>query len=355
MSVTDDTLQLLAEMRVSIDATVDAATRDLTKAWANAWDDLSREWQVAVGDLVAQSVDGRWPSRAAIYRAERVLAALDATQDALNALAANAGIRITSTLVDITSEAALWQARLTSTQLPAPGTAGVALSFNRVDPLALEAIVHRTSGQITSTLLPLSGQATAAMNSALIRGVALGNNPRHAAREMLRRTESGFNGGLTRALNVARTEMLDAHRAAAYAQDQANRDLLRGWAWSASLDARTCPSCLAMDGAEFPTDIPGPNDHQQGRCARLPLTRTWADLGFTGIDEPPSVVPNAEEWFAGLTRDEQLQIMGPTRLELLDTGKAQWSDLASKTTSTGWRDSYKPTSVRALRDLESVE
>lgn len=354
MSVTDETLQLLAELRVAVDATVDAATRDLVKAWARAWDDLQPLWRDALGDLVAQSQDGRWPTRQTIYRAERVLVALDTTQDALEALAATAGVRISSTLVDFTSDAAQWQARLMSSQLPAPGTAGVAISWNRVDPLALEAIVRRTSTQITSTLIPLSGEATAVMNRTLIQGITLGQNPRQAAREMLKRTEGGFNGGLTRALNVARTEMLDAHRAAAHAQNQANRDLLRGWQWSASFDARTCPSCLAMDGTEFPVDMPGPLDHQQGRCTRLPVTLSWKDLGFD-IPEPPSVAPSAEEWFSGLSRDEQLRIMGPTRLDLLDTGKASWTDLATKQSATGWRDSYKPTSVKALADLASVE
>lgn len=354
MSVTDETLQLLAELRVAVDATVDAATRDLVKAWSRAWDDLQPLWRDALADLVSQSQDGRWPTRQTIYRAERVLVALDTTQQALEALAATAGVRITSTLADFTSDAAQWQARLISSQLPAPGTAGVAISWNRVDPLALEAIVRRSSEQVTSTLIPMSLEATAVMNRTLIQGITLGQNPRQAAREMLKRTEGGFNGGLTRALNVARTELLDAHRAAAHAQNQANRDLLRGWQWSASFDARTCPSCLAMDGTEFPVDMPGPLDHQQGRCTRLPVTLSWKDLGFD-IEEPPSVAPSAEEWFSGLSRDEQLRIMGPTRLELLDTGKASWGDLATKQSASGWRDSYKPTSVRALADLASVE
>lgn len=348
MSVTDETLQLLAELRVAVDATVDAATRDLVKSWARAWDDLQPLWRDALADLVAQSQDGRWPTRQTIYRAERVLIALDTTQQALEALAATAGVRITSTLADLTSEAAQWQARLTSSQLPAPGTAGVAIAWNRVDPLALEAIVRRTSTQVTSTLIPLSGEATAVMNRTLIQGIVLGQNPRQAAREMLRRTEGGFNGGLTRALNVARTEMIDAHRAAAHAQDQANRDLLAAWRWTAAYDLRTCPSCLAMDGQTFPVDTPGPLDHQQGRCVRLPITRTWAELGFTGIEEPPPIAPSAQDWFAGLTQAEQLKVMGPARLDLLQSGQVAWGDLASKTTATGWRDSYKPTSVRAL-------
>lgn len=347
MSINDDTMRLLGEMRAAVDARVDGTTRALTAAWVATWDDLASEWRDAVQDLVAQSVDGRWPSRQTIYRSQRVLLALEATRVALERLAVEAGITITSSLEDLASDAAQWQANLTSTQLPPVGTAGVVLSFNRVDQAALEAIVRRTTEQVTSTLRPLSGEATAQMNAALIRGVALGNNPRQAAREMVRRTESGFNGGLTRALNVARTEMLDAHRAASEAQDKANRDLLTGWMWSASLDRRTCPSCLSMHGQTFGVDEPGPIDHQQGRCARIPVTRSWRDLGFD-IDEPPSVFPDAQEWFDAQPAAVQREIMGPARLELLKSGQVSWSDLASKRVSPGWRDSIAPTTVRAL-------
>lgn len=350
MSITEDTLLLLAEMRAAIDARVDTATRTLTEAWVTTWDDLTTEWRDAVEALVDEAVDGRWPSRATIYRSERIVTALEETRLALERLAAEAGITITTALEDITSEAAEWQARLTSTQLPPVGTAGAVLAFNRVDPVALETIVRRTTQQVTSTLRPLSAEATAQMNAALIRGVALGNNPRQAAREMLRRTESGFNGGLTRALNVARTEMLDAHRAAAEELDKANRDLLTGWRWSAALDKRTCPACLAMHGQTFGVDEPGPIDHQQGRCARIPTTRSWRDLGFD-IDEPPSVFPDAEAWFNDQTLAVQREIMGPARLELLQSGQVSWTDLASKRTTPAWRDSIAPTSVKTLRAL----
>ena len=350
MAVNRETLRLLRSMRVAVDKTVDAATNDLVKAWVYAWDNLSRDWEAALTDLIAQSQDGAWPSRSTIYRAERVLKALDATQDALERLAREAGVRIVEDLSGITTEAAEWQARLTASQMPAQAgpQATLTASFNRVDPGALEAIVNRTTQQVTSTLLPLSMEATASMNAALLRGVALGENPKTAARAMLKRIESTFNGGLTRAMNVARTEMLDAHRGAAYAQDQANADVLAGWEWSAKLDRRTCPSCLAQHGRQHPIDEPGPYDHQQGRCARVPITKTWAELGFKGITEPKSLTQDARAWFDGLPEKDQLQIMGPARLDLLKSGDIGWDDLSQRRTATGWRDSYTVTPVSAL-------
>src|SRR3546814_11471968 len=74
--------------------------------------------------------------------------------------------------------------------------------------------------------------------------------------------------------------------------------------WVAQLDRRTCPSCWSQHGSKHALDEPGPLDHQQGRCARLPVTRSWRDLGFD-IDDPPSVVPDAETTFRGMRRGDQ--------------------------------------------------
>lgn len=351
LAVDRSTLRLLAGMRIALNTTVDDTVRALVVAWARAWDELAPAWDTALTDLITATADGGWPTRAQILRAERALRALDLTRDALEQVVSQAGGTILQALPDLTADAAAWQARLTASQLPpTAGTQAVLnVAFNRVDPAALEWIVGRTTGQITSLMAPLSGQAYAAMQATLIRGVTLGDNPRGAAREMVRRVGGDFNGGLTRAATIARTEMLDAHRAASQAQDLANTDVLRGWAWMCTLDTRTCPSCLAMHGTEHALTEGGPSDHQNGRCARIPLTKTWADLGFTGVEEPASVVPDARAWFDALPETDQVSIMGPERLNLLRTGQATWDDLSLVRTTPGWRDSHTVTPVRLLR------
>jgi SPP1 gp7 family putative phage head morphogenesis protein len=185
------------------------------------------------------------------------------------------------------------------------------------------------------------------------RGVAVGVNPRTAAARMLQRTRGGFDGGLSRATRIARTEMLDAYRNAAHAADQANSDVLAGWAWSASLSPRTCPACLAMNGRVFPTATPGPQGHVNCRCSRMPVTKSWADLGFPMFGEPRDQMPDAQDWFERLPRDQQLAIMGPTRLHLLQTGAISWDDLATKTQNPGWRPSYQPRTLTDLRRAAS--
>jgi SPP1 gp7 family putative phage head morphogenesis protein len=348
MAVTTRTLQLANGLRIQVSAGADAVTRDLVEAWVRAWDEMSMEMRLAVEELLAVDPP-RWPTRRQVQRATRAQKALAVANDNLARLAADANVAITDAAGDAVDLAVEAQPHIIASQMPpAAGDAGrLAASFDRVSAQAIEAIVRRSTRQVTSLTRPLSAEATAAMKRSLIRGVAVGQNPRLAAREMLRRLEGDFNGGLTRALVVARTEIIDAHRAGSAAVHKANADVLAGWVWVAQMDKRTCPSCFAQHGNLHPLDEAGPLDHQQGRCARVPQAKSWRELGFD-IDEPASAVPDAQTAFARMSRPDQLAVMGPQRLAALDRGDVAWSDLSTRRSTGGWRDSFAPTPVKDL-------
>lgn len=351
MAIRRETLRLADELRVVVDGSVDSTVRELVRAWARAWRELQPEWDAAIADLVdATGTEGQWPSQREIARARRAQRAFTITHAEVVRLAEFGGIHVVSAAREVTAEVADWQARLIASQMPAAAgdTATLVATFTRVDPEAIGAIVERTTEQIHAASKPLSDDAVEAMRRELVRGVAVGDNPRTTARRMLRRVEGRFNGGLTRAMTIARTEVLDAHRSATAAAQFDNADVLAGWVWTARLDGRTCPSCWSQHGRVYPLTETGPNDHQQGRCARTPKTRTWRELGFD-VDEPADLLPDARATFARLGREEQLQIMGPTRLQALDDGQLDWEDLSTPRSTTGWRDSYVPIRVGDAR------
>lgn len=350
MAVNPKVVRLTAQQRAALNRTVNGVTRTLTAAWAQAWDQVAQEWAAALTELVSAGEDGKWPTRSQVMRAERAQRAVEATQKLLSDLAAEGSATISGKLPDLSTAAADWQARLVGAQMPPAAGADVVagVAFNRVDPLALESIVARTTQQITALSFAISPEATAAIQLELIRGVAVGDNPRAAARRMLKKVEGRFNGGLARANNIARTEMLDAHRASAHAQDLANADVLTGWEWSTKLDSRTCISCLVQNGSTHELDEPGPLDHQQGRCARIPITKSWRELGYD-IDEPAGIRTDAKKWFDGLSKEEQVAIMGKERLKAYQSGTASWDELSTRRTTSGWRDSFVPTPVSDLR------
>lgn len=334
MSATPTTLRQARAMRLELDATVDAATRDLAKAWSGAWEELADEWAAAVDELLRLG-DGEWPTRAQINRARRAQRAMAAAVDALQHLAKTAGVRILRDVSQLADQAAVWEHRLALTQLPT----GVTVDWARLDANAVDAIVKRTTQQVESLTRKLPREHAAVMKQALIRGIVVGDNPRDTARLMLQRLAGVFDGGRSRAENIARTEMLDAHREAARRSRAANLDVVGGWEWLATLDRRTCPACLSMHGHTFPPDAPGPEGHQQCRCTAAPLVKPWRDLGFD-IDQPASALPDARAWFNEQPDEIQADIMGAERLRQLKAGTLDWGDLAIRRENPGWRDSY---------------
>lgn len=349
MAVTARTLRLANALRIALDREVDAATRDLVRAWARTWQTLTADWTAAVQALIDSAAEGEQPSRMQILRAERTLRAMAATREALEALSRQAGVRITAPLEDLVAQAAAGQNPIVASQLP-PGGAAAELraSLVRVDAEQLAAIVARSTERVTtlaSRLMPLGMDA---LNAELVRGVALGLNPRRVARNAVRATDlvaglgRAYRLPLYRAMNIARTEMLDAHRGGAGVSHAANAKVIGQWMWLAQLDRRTCPSCWSQHGSTYPLDVPGPWDHQQGRCARMPVVKPWSELGFD-IPEPPSLVADAQQTFDALPAAEQLAIMGPRRLAAYRDGTMPWGAMSTRRLNPGWRPSYVPT------------
>lgn len=348
MPITSDTLAQVTQMRHDVDQIIDDRTRDLTQQWTTSWDDIAPLLAAALYELASTRGDGAWPSRGQIARSTSAQAALGATQARLDDLAAATASGASNDAATGATVVGQAQANIIASQLPPSDLrATMALTWGRVDPLAIAAITARAGQQITSLTNPLPGIVMTRIRGELIRGVTIGDNPRTAARRMLTGLENEFNGGLTRALTIARTEMLDATREAARLAQRAAGDVVTGWMWLASLDRRCCSICWIQHGTVYPLDQPGPWDHPNGRCTRTPVVRPWNELGFSGLSEPPSLVPNAEQTFRSLPRDEQLRIMGPSRLAALDSG-TPWGDLAYQRTNPGWRDSYALVPVRDL-------
>lgn len=352
MAITRDTLNLVAELRAATDKITDKTTNGLVAAWVKAWDGIALEVIAAIADLI-QLGAGAWPSRTQVLRAHRTITALDLVGATMQRLVGQVRRDIVAGAQAAAHLANNSQGPIIASQLPYGSTQAHAAHYRKAQPDRIDAIVRRTAEQINAAHWPLADEATNAMKRELIRGVVVGDNPRDAAARMVKNLEGEFNGGLTRALVLSRTEILDAHRQAAEIGQADHADVLDGWTWLAEMNSsrgRTCPACFALHGTLHPMSEPGPQGHQQCRCSRAPRTKSWADLGFD-IDEPEGKIPTGPEVFAGLPRDEQVAIMGPRRLELLDAGEVEWADLPVLRTTPEWRDSY---GTRPVRDLERI-
>lgn len=340
MAFNQNTQNLMNQIRNRLGTLIDQVEYDLIRAWVNAWDELADELETTLNELTAQAVDGR-VSGALVRRSQNVRAALDQAANTIRALVKDAGVLVTDPVLDLMDSAISDELAVIRSQLPP----GIGTDFMRPPADALDAMVNTTTGTIVSQLDPLTDDMLAALRGQLLRGITVGDNPRQAARDLLRRLEGDFNGGLSRAMRIMRTEFLDAHREATRRTDLANPDTVTGWRWLTRLDGLTCRSCVAMNGQQFPPEEPGPQDHPNGRCARVPTTKSWEGLGFTGIEEPESAFPDAGEWFDNLDEATQKQILGAAGFEAWLNGNYPMSEWATRRENPGWRDSVVPTRV----------
>lgn len=216
--------------------------------------------------------------------------------------------------------------QLTLLDVPEPLRPAVRAVWNRLPAEALEQLMGflQPGSPLRQALVDQLGEVVAerAMK-ALLEGLALGYNPRMVG-EILRR-EMGM--GLVESLRMARTSMLWAYRTATRSMYQANSDLVTGWIWHAELGPRTCMACIAQHGSFHPVSEVL-NDHHNGRCAMIPVTKSWKELGFEGIPDTNPTIPTGREWFAGLTPDEQRKMFPSDVLyRAWRDGKVSWDDL----------------------------
>jgi hypothetical protein len=339
VAITATTLRLTKRLRTDLLAITNQQDQALTKAWVDAWDTVSLDLEAAINELAANAQGGVF-SRSTLLRSRRLQFALTHIAQALVGLSEDAGRLITDDLPGVVRAAGEAQEAIIASQLPKAERDSLA-GWDRVDTRQIDAIVKRSTEQITSKLWPLSSEADAVIRREIVRGVATGSNPRDVASKIMKGSEGGFNGGLSRALTIARTETLDAHRAAAAVAHAENEEVLGGWVWLTDLSPRVCPACLGMSGTEHPLTEPGPLGHANCRCSRMPRTKTWAELGIEGMDEPASLAPDAGEWFAAQDEKAQRDILGAGRYDAWKRGDYPMSKWAVKVPNPDWRTSYQ--------------
>ncbi len=111
-----------------------------------------------------------------------------------------------------------------------------------------------------------------------------------------------------------------------------NSDIIKGEVWTATLDSRTCPQCQALDGEEFPLGEGPQAPIHLGpcRCVRVPVLKSWKEMGFDVDELPASTRASMDgqvaddltygEWIKRQSAAVQDEALGPTRAKLLRSG-----------------------------------
>ena len=188
----------------------------------------------------------------------------------------------------------------------------------------------------------LGGEVAERVGQAMTKGIALGWNPRKVAAYITKQ----FGAGLTWSMRTVRTAQLWSYREATRASYLANPRIVKGWTWSAAIDTRTCMSCLAMDGTHHPsTEVL--NDHHNGRCAMLPDTVTYRDLGLD-VDTPPLETESGRDWFERQPESVQKQMMGKGMWDKWQGGAFEFADLTQPYDDTVYGEMRRQATLKEL-------
>lgn len=212
----------------------------------------------------------------------------------------------------------------------------VITSWNALPQEALQDLIgFMSNGKPLHNLLSSISMNTAdVVTRKITEGLVLGRNPRIVAAETAKLVDMPLN----RLLTITRTEMLRSYRESsrrAYIANTAETGgIVTGWVWHCALDARCCAVCIAMHGTVHSVNE-RLNGHPNCRCAMVPKTTTWQDLGFN-ISETVPTIQDGATWFRGQTQGFKQQTLGKSKLELYNSRRIVLDDLIVQKTNPVW-------------------
>jgi SPP1 gp7 family putative phage head morphogenesis protein len=328
-----------------IDSYAEIATALAAQA-EGAWLDIERKR--AAGEAVTQS---------ALFQEARIRALLLQAQQQFTEWADTAAIETDAlrvSAVRIAGDAV--RSELSYLTTPPGQSSSVVGAF---DVLPVDAInellaVLVPGSPVAGLFAALPPSISAEIRKALVVGLAAGENPRAVGRRMTKASGGGLAGGI----RIARTEMMRAYRAAHHANYQRNSDVVKGWIWLSARNSRTCAGCLAMHGTFHPLEETL-DDHPNGRCTPLPVTKTWAELGYgnrgwqeTSVGEEG--VESGEDWFAAQPLDVWEKVLGKAGAGAYISGRVKLVDFAGIQKSPIWGNSiYQRSLADALKAAEA--
>ena len=314
------------------------AASEMVRVYGEAWKRIKADLERLHAEYEGAKARGEKPGPDWIYQYNRARAFRDQVERELLAFAQYAEEKIRKQQWEAIEAAERHAEELTRRALGKP-PAGLVIDWNRIDRAGVETLLGmtQTDSPLHRLLLSVSREGAKAAEDALVQGMLIGENPRDAAREM----RKALGTQLSRALTIARTETLRAHREATRASYQANSDIVKGWIWHSATDERTCAMCWAMHGTVHNVDEIL-DDHPNGRCAMAPETATWSQIGrMYGIDlsDLPDANPEIRlgtSLFMQLPAEKQIKILGPAKWAAWKDGKFTLSDLVGRKRSREW-------------------
>jgi SPP1 gp7 family putative phage head morphogenesis protein len=321
-----DIYEIAARFRTTLLKRERAAASRLVRAYGAAYKAIGKDLDSLLLKITEARKAGEPVNEVWLIQQSRLTGLLDQVRVEIQKFSVVAGRAITAG-----QQAAITAAIPESLQLM-QGALGAVGVFNRLPKETVETLVGFLSdgSPLSSLLSELVPEAEASVRTALINGVISGKGTRVIASEI----KQALGGNLTRALTIARTETLRAYREASRQSYKANSDIIKGWRWHSALDTRTCAMCWAMHGTFHDLDEIL-NDHPNGRCAMIPETKTYAEIGIDLPDDREPMKQGIDE-FAKLSKEKQREILGNSAFDAYSAGKLNLTNVVGERVDPRW-------------------
>lgn len=349
--------QLVREFRRNIMAVDIATARRLLAEYRRAVARLSPELR-AVQDVIrlSETIEDaeRWVRDT--DAAARLLAAAEHGMAEFGRFAADEIEKRRAAMIEMSAQHddALTYATVVGNETVTPGTAQAIRS-------ALTAIPVEAVTNVVGALEPGTGlralfdefgpDASRRLGETLVSGITQG----HGAEQIARSLRVDLDGDATRALRIGRTEPMRAYRSASLERYRMMRKVYSGWKWSANLDERTCPVCIAKHGSEHDLDEEF-GSHPCCRCRPLPVTRPLSEILSNGspdvldlqrrVEDARPAVVTGPEWFARQSAGAQRRIVGPLKLAAIEDGRIELVDVVVEHVDPVWGLGHRTASLR---------
>lgn len=322
--------ETLTSFRARLQAEHAASHAEMFQAYARTWDVLDAQWEALQTRIKTARDSGDDISAAWLFRADRLQVLLRSVEGEIRTFAAAAEARVAA------EQSRAIAAGLADAQglLEAVRPEGVDHIFKATDPgPVLAAVGFSSDGSPLADLFTTFGpEASQEVGLALASGLARGVHPRVIARDI----RAAAHVPLVRAQAIARTETMRAYRESTRRVFEENDDVVDGWIWVAGLGRRTCAACWALHGSFHPLGATL-DGHVCCRCVMAPHTKSWAELGFAGVDEETSIrIPAGPDLFEKLAADQQEQILGKAAYRAYTAGQVDLTDFVGRKESADW-------------------
>lgn len=206
---------------------------------------------------------------------------------------------------------------------------------------------------IDTVLEQFSEKKGAQLVKIIQQGVISGNTNQQIVKDMGIIVDTSMADGLKAMVRTVTNHVSSVAREQVFKN---NEDIIEGYEWVSTLDARTTPECQALDGQVFKLgEGPIPPIHWNCRSTRVPVVKkefsipdpeglTRAAKGADGPEQDVGIKTNYNDWLKTQPKEFQDEVLGKTKAELFREGGVNLTKFVD--------DNYKPLTIEQLRQSD---